>query len=81
MIAGSIYEVSLNSKHLELAVEDYVPIGLHGINLKPPAESRVAWSDVGGLTEAKRIIIETLKWPTQVYCTFFFYKLRFEIDL
>ncbi len=56
----------MKSKHLELAIEDHVAIGLHGIDLKPPMDSRVAWNDVGGLIHAKKIIEETLKWPTQV---------------
>ncbi|KAK4022478.1 hypothetical protein OUZ56_007940 [Daphnia magna] len=63
--AGSVSEVLVKAKHLELALEDNVPIGLHGIDLKPSIDNRVAWSDVGGLTHAKKIIVETLKWPTQ----------------
>lgn len=34
--------------------------------MKPPLESRIAWSDVGGLANAKKLLVETLKWPTQV---------------
>ena len=59
-------DVLIGTKHLEDDVEDHIPFGLYGINLKPPADSRIAWSDVGGLTNAKQMLVETLKWPTQV---------------
>jgi hypothetical protein len=62
----------VKAKHLEFAAEDHVPIGLHGIDLKPSVDNRIAWSDVGGLTHAKKIIVETLKWPTQVCKLSFF---------
>jgi peroxin-1 len=66
LVKGSLKEILVKAKHFELAVEDHVPIGLHGIDLKPSVDNRIAWSDVGGLTHAKKIIVETLKWPTQV---------------
>ena len=63
----------MKAKHLEFAAEDHIPIGLHGIDLKPSVDNRIAWSDVGGLTHAKKIIVETLKWPTQVCKLSFFF--------
>ena len=66
ILVGSLTDILVKAKHVELAVEDYVPIGLHGIDLKPPIDSQIAWNDVGGLSYAKKIIVETLKWPTQV---------------
>jgi peroxin-1 len=59
-------DVHVKGKHIESAVEDHVPFGLYGINFKPPVESRKRWDDVGGLAEAKQMLLETLKWPTQV---------------
>ena len=53
--------------HVVQALEGYVPAGLHGIQLKPPTDSRIGWEDVGGLDQPKKLLIEILKWPTQVY--------------
>lgn len=57
----------VKTEHVEKAAEDHVPIGLHGIHLKPPADNRIVWNDVGGLNYAKKMLLETLKWPTQVF--------------
>lgn len=66
---GSVQGILIHSNNLEDAMENHIPFGLYGINLKPPTDSRIAWSDVGGLAQAKRMLLETLKWPTQV-CKF-----------
>lgn len=65
-LSGSLKDVSMNMKHLETALEDHTPFGLHGISLKPPSDNRVTWNDVGGLNQVKKTLVETLKWPTQV---------------
>ena len=63
---SSTEKIVVGSRHLEAAMQDHIPFGLYGINLKPPSDSKVAWSDVGGLADTKKILEETLKWPTQV---------------
>ncbi|GBE85761.1 Peroxisome biosynthesis protein [Sparassis crispa] len=41
---------------------DFVPLSLRDVKLQ---KSEVAWSDIGGLAETKRILRETLEWPSK----------------
>ncbi|EIN06461.1 AAA-domain-containing protein [Punctularia strigosozonata HHB-11173 SS5] len=41
---------------------DFVPLSLRDVKLQ---KSEVAWSDIGGLHAPKRILRETLEWPTR----------------
>ncbi len=64
--SDSMADCRVTDEHLKAAVDGHIPFGLYGIDLKQPAENQKSWSDVGGLVEAKRVLMETLKWPTQV---------------
>ena len=44
------------------AIEGYTPNSLRGVKLQKSATN---WSDIGGLKEVKRILLETLEWPTK----------------
>ncbi|KAF9585912.1 Peroxisome biosynthesis protein pex1 [Lunasporangiospora selenospora] len=44
------------------AQEGFVPSSLRGVKLQSSATS---WLDIGGLTETRRILLETLEWPTK----------------
>lgn len=44
------------------AIEGYTPTSLRGVKLQ---KSITNWSDIGGLLEVKRILLETLEWPTK----------------
>lgn len=46
----------------EKAFQGYTPSNLRGVKLQ---KSSVDWSDIGGLKEAKNILLETLEWPTR----------------
>ncbi|ODV88101.1 hypothetical protein CANARDRAFT_216292 [[Candida] arabinofermentans NRRL YB-2248] len=52
----------LTMANFERALQGYVPSSLRGVKLQ---KSNVAWSDIGGLVEAKQILLETLEWPTK----------------
>ncbi|KAI0349828.1 AAA-domain-containing protein [Trametes cingulata] len=41
---------------------DFLPHSLRDVKLQ---KSEVAWSDIGGLQETKRVLRETLEWPTK----------------
>ena len=69
---GSTEDVVIKRTHLEEAIENYIPFGLIGVDLKPP-ESKITLADVGGLSTAKTTLAETLKWPTQVKNDWFFF--------
>ncbi|KAG0255522.1 Peroxisome biosynthesis protein pex1 [Actinomortierella ambigua] len=44
------------------AQEGFVPSGLRGVKLQSSATS---WADIGGLTETRETLLETLEWPTK----------------
>lgn len=44
------------------AIEGYIPTSLRGVKLQ---KSVTNWSDIGGLIDVKRILLETLEWPTK----------------
>ncbi|KAJ3749282.1 P-loop containing nucleoside triphosphate hydrolase protein [Lentinula detonsa] len=46
----------------ETARADFVPLSLRDIKLE---KSDVSWADIGGLHETRRILRETLEWPTK----------------
>lgn len=46
----------------EKALANYQPTNLRGVKLE---KSGTSWADIGGLTEAKRVLLETLEWPTK----------------
>lgn len=48
--------------YFEKALAGYSPSNLRGVKLE---KSSTKWADVGGLTEAKRVLLETLEWPTK----------------
>ena len=53
--------LTLLDKDLLNTVDLYKPIALKGVDLyKGPGHS---WSDIGGLVEVKRCLIEILHWP------------------
>ncbi|KAI0083839.1 AAA-domain-containing protein [Irpex rosettiformis] len=41
---------------------DFVPLSLRDVKLQ---KSDTAWADIGGLQETKRVLRETLEWPTK----------------
>ncbi|CAG8444884.1 8505_t:CDS:10 [Ambispora leptoticha] len=44
------------------AQKDFVPFSLRGVKLQ---SSDVSWSDIGGLEETRKVLLETLEWPTK----------------
>ena len=53
---------AVTSEHIEKALAGYTPSNLRGVKLQ---KSSINWSDIGGLKEAKNILLETLEWPTK----------------
>lgn len=52
----------LTTADYSAAIQAFTPASLRGIKLQ---KSTVAWSDIGGLTETRKILLETLEWPTR----------------
>ncbi|KAK9467820.1 P-loop containing nucleoside triphosphate hydrolase protein, partial [Lipomyces arxii] len=53
---------ALSQSDFDNALDGFVPASLRGVNLQ---QSSVAWGDVGGLAATKRVLLETLEWPTK----------------
>ncbi|KAJ7125012.1 P-loop containing nucleoside triphosphate hydrolase protein [Mycena epipterygia] len=52
----------LASTDFDAAQVDFVPLSLRDVKLQ---KSEVSWSDIGGLSETRRVLRETLEWPTK----------------
>lgn len=48
--------------HVSAALQNFSPSNLRGVKLE---RSSVNWGDIGGLGTAKKILLETLEWPTK----------------
>ncbi|KAG0325736.1 Peroxisome biosynthesis protein pex1, partial [Podila humilis] len=55
-------EFSLTQADFLKAQEGFVPSSLRGVKLQSSATS---WLDIGGLNETRKILLETLEWPTK----------------
>lgn len=52
----------ITKNHVEKAFSGFQPSGLRGVKLQ---KSSTSWADIGGLSEAKKVLLETLEWPTK----------------
>ncbi|KAI0310136.1 P-loop containing nucleoside triphosphate hydrolase protein [Amylostereum chailletii] len=55
-------ETTLSMSDFKHAKEGFVPLSLRDVPLQT---STVAWEDIGGLNETRRVLRETLEWPTK----------------
>ncbi|CAD6586363.1 MAG: Peroxisome biosynthesis protein pex1 [Tremellales sp. Tagirdzhanova-0007] len=74
LVEGAMQQAIIHSgeakdSRIELSMEDFVtaqaaftPFNLRGVTLQ---KSNVQWSDIGGLYEPRRVLRETLEWPTK----------------
>lgn len=53
---------TLIQNDFESALQNFVPSSLRGVKLQ---KSNIKWSEIGGLKETKKILLETLEWPTK----------------
>ncbi|EPQ26414.1 uncharacterized protein PFL1_06062 [Pseudozyma flocculosa PF-1] len=60
------------------AQEGFTPLSLRDVKLE---KSSVAWSDIGGLVETRRVLRETLEWPTKYAAIFASCPLRLRSGL
>lgn len=56
--------LEITAEHCQKALEAVTVTSLYGINLHPPGTKDL--SDIGGLTEVKEIVMETMLWPSKV---------------
>lgn len=53
---------TVRKSHFQKALSGFQPSSLRGVKLQ---KSTTSWADIGGLSEAKKILLETLEWPTK----------------
>lgn len=53
----------LSQKILDSCIADFSPSSLRGVKLQK--STGVKWSDIGGLSVAKTLLLETLEWPVK----------------
>ncbi len=58
---------SLELQDIEKALTGFVPLSLKGIKLN---HSNVRWEDIGGLNLVKKMLRETMEWPTKYQAIF-----------
>ena len=57
-------EIDINEEDFEKAMWGFTPASIRNVALHQAGE--LGWEDVGGLTEVKETLIETLQWPSKV---------------
>lgn len=55
-------KTSISNDLFSTAIKGFTPSNLRGVKLQ---KSTTNWADIGGLTDAKSILLETLEWPTK----------------
>nr|P46463.1 RecName: Full=Peroxisomal ATPase PEX1; AltName: Full=Peroxin-1; AltName: Full=Peroxisome biosynthesis protein PAS1 [Komagataella pastoris]CAA85450.1 PAS1 [Komagataella pastoris] len=61
-IAVDKHGATIQKDNFDSALSGYIPQSLRGVKLQ---KSDVRWDDIGGLRDAKSILLETLEWPTK----------------
>ena len=59
---SSVNSLVLGPEDFDSALAGFVPAGLRGVKLQT---SGAGWKDIGGLKETRKILLETLEWPTK----------------
>ncbi|KDE09691.1 hypothetical protein MVLG_00095 [Microbotryum lychnidis-dioicae p1A1 Lamole] len=84
-IHQSAMRTTSSTSNLELGVDDFhaaqigfVPLSLRDVKLQ---KSDVQWADIGGLHETRRVLRETLEWPTKYGAIFASCPLRLRSGL
>ncbi|KAF8252818.1 AAA-domain-containing protein [Wilcoxina mikolae CBS 423.85] len=60
--SSTVNSLVLGPDDFDAALAGFVPAGLRGVKLQT---SGAAWKDIGGLKETRKILLETLEWPTK----------------
>ncbi|KAK9899327.1 AAA-domain-containing protein [Cystobasidium minutum MCA 4210] len=70
--------LELSLADVRAAQADFTPLSLRDVKLQ---KSEVEWSDIGGLQETRRVLRETLEWPTKYGAIFASSPLRLRSGL
>ena len=64
LTADSTARLCLSGHHVHSAFEKFTPSTLHNVPILKPGE--LTWSDIGGLHDIRKVMQQTLLWPTKV---------------
>ncbi|KAL7752309.1 Peroxisome biosynthesis protein pex1 [Sorochytrium milnesiophthora] len=59
--SNPLHAAKVSQVDLDKALSTFTPQALQGVKLEKG--SKVRWSDIGGLHDTKRVLLETLEWP------------------
>ncbi|EJD40467.1 AAA-domain-containing protein [Auricularia subglabra TFB-10046 SS5] len=74
LVAGAVHHAAmrdrpaLGARDFEHAQKEFVPLSLRDVQQTKRTEVR--WADIGGLGETRRVLRETLEWPTKYSAIF-----------
>lgn len=57
-------DIAVTTDHFEKALKNTCILSLQNVNLHSPGSK--SFSDIGGLHDVKKILVESLMWPAQV---------------
>ena len=57
-------DLDISQDNFETALCGFTPASIRNVPLHQAGE--LGWNDIGGLTDVKNTLIETLQWPTKV---------------
>lgn len=57
-------DITINADHFEKALKNTCVLSLENVHLYSPGSKN--FSDIGGLLNLKKILVESLLWPAQV---------------
>lgn len=77
-LAGTAAGIVATKADLDKCLAGYIPSNLRGVKLQKLGTN---WSDIGGLTEAKNVLLETLEWPTKYAPIFSLCPLRLRLGI
>ncbi|WVR06200.1 hypothetical protein IAU60_003230 [Kwoniella sp. DSM 27419] len=62
LVDGALQQAVIRAVKAGETKDAFTPLSLRGVTLQ---KSEVKWSDIGGLVEPRKILRETLEWPTK----------------
>lgn len=66
--------IDLKPEDFDAALRGFTPASIRNVPLHAAGE--IGWEDIGGLTDIKDTLIETLQWPAKVFLFVFFINVQ-----
>jgi len=63
-LAAQAKDITLTQDDFDSVLEGFKPLAIRNVSLHTAGD--LGWSDVGGLEDVKKALVETLQWPSKV---------------